>query len=171
MKLLRHNCNRRSRRLREPATRRSRTFLPSPGTGMSDPNRALARCQRQSEVNLRSADQEWCRVSRHVNKDETTRKEFLSRIRPLRGEEVTSVTDEGSRVILRGHCPNCDADRNAEVLAEDTVEEDDKPSGIWFRSSYSIPDVLDAIGGTSGASNYALRIGIGTSTRIQGRHL
>jgi hypothetical protein len=46
------------------------------------------------------------------------------------------MTDEGSRAILRGHCPNCDADRNAEVLAEDTLE--DGESGIWFRSTYSI---------------------------------
>jgi hypothetical protein len=46
------------------------------------------------------------------------------------------MTDEGSRAILRGHCPNCDADRNAEVLAEDTLQ--DEESGIWFRSTYSI---------------------------------
>jgi Domain of unknown function (DUF4145) len=39
---------------------------------------------------------------------------------------------------LRGHCPNCDADRNAEVLAEDTLEEVHEESGIWFRSAYSI---------------------------------
>jgi uncharacterized protein DUF4145 len=49
---------------------------------------------------------------------------------------VTFVTDEGSRAIVRGHCPNCDADRNAEVLAEDTIEQEE--SGIWFKSSYSI---------------------------------
>jgi hypothetical protein len=30
------------------------------------------------------------------------------------------MTDQGPRAILRGHCPNCDADLNAEVLAEDT---------------------------------------------------
>jgi hypothetical protein len=48
------------------------------------------------------------------------------------------VTDEGSRAIVRGHCPNCDADRNAEVLAEDTVEEENEKYGCWYRSSYSI---------------------------------
>jgi|SRR6516162_8880173 hypothetical protein len=48
------------------------------------------------------------------------------------------MTDQGSRAVLRGHCPNCDADRNAEVLAEDTLEEEDKASGIWGRSTYSI---------------------------------
>jgi hypothetical protein len=48
------------------------------------------------------------------------------------------MTDEGSRAFLRGHCPNCDAERNAEVLAEDTLEEEDKASGIWDRSTYSI---------------------------------
>jgi hypothetical protein len=48
------------------------------------------------------------------------------------------MTDEGSRAFLRGHCPNCDAERNAEVLAEDTLEEEDKASGIWGRSTYSI---------------------------------
>jgi hypothetical protein len=51
---------------------------------------------------------------------------------------VTFVTDEGSRTILRGHCPNCDAERNAAVLAEDTIEEEDKPSGVWGKSTYSI---------------------------------
>jgi Domain of unknown function (DUF4145) len=48
------------------------------------------------------------------------------------------MTDKGSPAILRGHCPNCHADRNAEVLAEDTLEEEDKASGIWGRSTYSI---------------------------------
>jgi hypothetical protein len=48
------------------------------------------------------------------------------------------MTDEGSRAILRGHCPNCDADRNAEVLAEDTLEKVHEESGIWFRSTHSI---------------------------------
>jgi hypothetical protein len=48
------------------------------------------------------------------------------------------MTDEGSRAILRGHCPSCDADRNAEVLAEDTLEKVHEESGIWFRSTYSI---------------------------------
>jgi hypothetical protein len=48
------------------------------------------------------------------------------------------VTDEGSRAIVRGHCPNCDADRNAEVLAEDTIEDEDKVTGVWAKSSYSI---------------------------------
>ena len=48
------------------------------------------------------------------------------------------MTDEGSRAFLRGHCPNCDAERNAEVLAEDTLEEEDKASGVWGRSTYSI---------------------------------
>jgi hypothetical protein len=48
------------------------------------------------------------------------------------------MTDEGSRAILRGHCPDCDADRNAEVLAEDVLEATDEPSGIWYRSTYSI---------------------------------
>ena len=48
------------------------------------------------------------------------------------------MTDQGSRAILRGHCPNCGADRNAEVLAEDTLDEEDKASGIWGRSTYSI---------------------------------
>ena len=46
------------------------------------------------------------------------------------------MTDEGSRAILRGHCPNCNADRNAEVVAEDTSEEEE--IGVWFRSTYSI---------------------------------
>jgi hypothetical protein len=48
------------------------------------------------------------------------------------------MTDEGSRVILCGHCPNCDADRNAEIRAEDTLEKVHEESGIWFRSTYSI---------------------------------
>ncbi len=48
------------------------------------------------------------------------------------------MTDQGSRAFLRGHCPNCDAERNAEVLAEDTLEEEDKASGVWGRSTYSI---------------------------------
>ena len=48
------------------------------------------------------------------------------------------MTNEGSRAVLRGHCPNCDADRNAEVLAEDTNEEEDEPTGIWGKSTYSI---------------------------------
>ena len=48
------------------------------------------------------------------------------------------MTDECSRAILRGHCPDCDADRNAAVLAEDTNEGVDEPSGIWFKSTYSI---------------------------------
>jgi hypothetical protein len=48
------------------------------------------------------------------------------------------MTDEGSRAISRGHCPNCDADRNAEVLAEDTLEEEHEEGDIWFRSTYSI---------------------------------
>ncbi|MGH7058769.1 MAG: DUF4145 domain-containing protein [Stellaceae bacterium] len=48
------------------------------------------------------------------------------------------MPDEGSRDILRGHCPECDADRNAEVLAEDITEGTDGPSGVWFKSTYSI---------------------------------
>jgi hypothetical protein len=48
------------------------------------------------------------------------------------------MSDEGSRAALRGHCPSCDADRKAEVLAEDTLEEEDKASGVWARSTYSI---------------------------------
>ena len=48
------------------------------------------------------------------------------------------MTNEGSRAILRGHCPNCGADRNAEVLAEDINEKEDKPSDIWVKSTYSI---------------------------------
>ena len=48
------------------------------------------------------------------------------------------MPDEGSRVTLQGHCPNCGADRNAEVLAEDTVENEHEASGIWYRSTYSI---------------------------------
>ncbi len=48
------------------------------------------------------------------------------------------MTDVGSRAILRGHCPKCDADRNAEVLAEDTLEEVHGASGIWVISTYSI---------------------------------
>jgi hypothetical protein len=48
------------------------------------------------------------------------------------------MTDEGSRANLRGHCPNCDADLNAEVLAEDTLEEEDEASGVWVRSTHSI---------------------------------
>jgi Domain of unknown function (DUF4145) len=47
------------------------------------------------------------------------------------------MSDEGSRAALRGHCPSCDADRKAEVLAEDTLEEEDA-SGVWARSTYSI---------------------------------
>ena len=54
------------------------------------------------------------------------------------GQGNDFMTDEGSRAILRGHCPNCGADRNAEVLAEDTVEDEDKAIGIWGRSTYSI---------------------------------
>jgi hypothetical protein len=56
----------------------------------------------------------------------------------MAAKERLVVTDEGSRGIVRGHCPNCDADRNAEVLAEDTVEEEDKLHGFWAKSSYSI---------------------------------
>jgi hypothetical protein len=48
------------------------------------------------------------------------------------------MPDEGSRAVLVGHCPNCDADRNAEVLAESTVEKEHQPSGIWHRDTYSI---------------------------------
>jgi hypothetical protein len=48
------------------------------------------------------------------------------------------VSDEVSRAIVRGHCPDCDADRNAEVLAEDTREEELKASGVWGKSTYSI---------------------------------
>jgi hypothetical protein len=49
------------------------------------------------------------------------------------------VTDKGSQAILCGHCPGCDADRNAEVLAEDTVEEElDPRGGVWVKSTFSI---------------------------------
>lgn len=48
------------------------------------------------------------------------------------------MTDEGARAILRGHCPNCGADRNAEVLAEDTHEEENEQAIIWVRRTYSI---------------------------------
>jgi hypothetical protein len=48
------------------------------------------------------------------------------------------VTDEGSRSILRGNCPHCGADRNAEVLAEDTHEEENEQAIIWVRRTYSI---------------------------------
>ena len=48
------------------------------------------------------------------------------------------MTDEGSRAILRGHCPTCDADRNAEVLAEHTVEQEDEASAIWYKGTHSI---------------------------------
>jgi hypothetical protein len=48
------------------------------------------------------------------------------------------MTDEGSRIISRGHCPDCHSDRNAEVLAEHSVEEEDEPSGVWAKSTYSI---------------------------------
>ena len=58
-------------------------------------------------------------------------------MRAYRGEN-NFMTDEGSRAILPGHCPNCDADRNAEVLAEDTLEKVHEESGIWFRSTHSI---------------------------------
>jgi len=51
---------------------------------------------------------------------------------------VTFVTDEGSRANVVGHCPNCDAERNAEVLAEDTIEQEESGHSIWFKSSYSI---------------------------------
>jgi hypothetical protein len=46
------------------------------------------------------------------------------------------MPEEGSRAVLVGHCPNCKADRNAEVLAEDTLGEE--PSGRWSISTYSI---------------------------------
>lgn len=48
------------------------------------------------------------------------------------------MADEGSRAVLRGHCPNCDADRNAEVLAEHTVEQEDDASGVWYKGTHSI---------------------------------
>jgi hypothetical protein len=48
------------------------------------------------------------------------------------------MTDEGSRTIFRGPCPNCRADRNAEVLAEDIQEEEHEASGIWYRNTFSI---------------------------------
>jgi hypothetical protein len=38
----------------------------------------------------------------------------------------------------RGRCPNCHADRNAEILADDTQEGEDPASGIWAKSSFSI---------------------------------
>src|SRR5512146_3164187 len=41
-------------------------------------------------------------------------------------------------VQVRGHCPNCRADRNAEVLAEDTRESEDDAYGVWDKSSFSI---------------------------------
>ena len=48
------------------------------------------------------------------------------------------MTDQGSRAILPGHCPDCGGDRNAEVLAEDMREGEDEASGVWYRSGYSI---------------------------------
>jgi len=48
------------------------------------------------------------------------------------------VTDDGSRSILRGNCPHCGEDRNAEVLAEDTHKEEDEQPFIWVRRTYSI---------------------------------
>jgi hypothetical protein len=64
-------------------------------------------------------------------------KGFSPRMRPYRGG-TNFMTDEGSRAILRGHCPTCDADRNAEVLAEHTVEQEDEASAIWYKGTHSI---------------------------------
>jgi hypothetical protein len=38
----------------------------------------------------------------------------------------------------KGHCPNCRAERNAEIVAEDSFEGTDEDSGIWSGSSYAI---------------------------------
>lgn len=38
----------------------------------------------------------------------------------------------------RGHCPNCRAERNAEILAEDIVEGTNPESQIWSCSQYAI---------------------------------
>lgn len=54
------------------------------------------------------------------------------------GRRSDFVSDAGSRPTVRGHCPNCGVDRNAEVLAEDNREEEDKTSDVWVRSTYSI---------------------------------
>ena len=68
------------------------------------------------------------------------------------------MPDQGARAILRGHCPGCDAERNAEVLAQDTVEGEHKASGIWYRSTYSILRCLGCDRRYFHSSNYALRI-------------
>ena len=51
------------------------------------------------------------------------------------------MTNEGSGAILRGHCPNCGTDRNAEVLAEDTQQEEYDEGTFyasWYMGTYSI---------------------------------
>src|SRR5215469_5423384 len=48
------------------------------------------------------------------------------------------LVPEGSRAILRGHCLDCGADRNAEVLAQDTKEGEHEQSGILYINTYSI---------------------------------
>jgi hypothetical protein len=48
------------------------------------------------------------------------------------------MNDTQVRAHARGRCPNCQADRNAEILAEDTQEGEDQASGIWGKNSFSI---------------------------------
>jgi len=48
------------------------------------------------------------------------------------------MNDKQPWVQVRGRCPNCRADRNAEVLAEDTQEGEDDAGGIWGKTSFSI---------------------------------
>jgi hypothetical protein len=59
-------------------------------------------------------------------------------MRPIGAAEISVITTQGSRAILSACCPVCAGDRNAEILAEDTLEEEDKASGVWASSTYSI---------------------------------
>src|SRR5207253_3043728 len=88
----------------------------------------------------------------------TTRKRFSARMHPIGAEEISVVTAEGSRAILSGRCPVCAGDRDAEILAEDTLEEEDKASGVWASSTIQSYAVSDATSDTSGSSSHALRM-------------
>jgi hypothetical protein len=46
------------------------------------------------------------------------------------------MSDEGSLPISQGLCPSCGAIRNAEIIAEDTVEGED--GIVWAKSTLSI---------------------------------
>jgi hypothetical protein len=40
---------------------------------------------------------------------------------------------------IKGHCPNCGADRNAEIVANhETARDSDDDSGIWWRGTFQI---------------------------------